>query len=109
MRAELALSLTQTCTRARTTPTQQTATGGVMPGTPETLDFACRVAPGRVVVKEIGGKLVSLRQVMITAPHGADVIETDALTVAGTDYTIIGLNKWEAQSICLRIEAYRRV
>ena len=91
MREAQEQALPETCVRTRTALVP-TAGGGYTDGESETISLACRISSNGVPQEYLRQGVATGRvPVMITVPHGSDVVGTDTLAVGGVEYHIIGM------------------
>ena len=107
MRAAQAATMTETCTRVRTTRVADGA-GSFTDGATTTAALACRVASAGMPQEYMQMAVARARRpIMITVPFGSDVLHTDTITYGGKTHEILGFvsaGQWATALRCACVE-----
>lgn len=104
MRAAQRAAMPSTCTRRRV-PLVADGRGGYTEGVAATITLACRVSSRGLPSEYLRMGVASGKAlIMVTVPHGSDVLRTDTLVVGAKTYQIIGFDSagaWETALRCV--------
>ena len=105
LRADLAETLGQSCTRTRTVRTPD-GLGGLTASSTSTATYACRLHAGGITEGVSGDRVAQLGSWKAVLPWGADVSRGDTLTVGTRTFEVVAVvaPHWLAGSLHVGLE-----